>query len=79
MVESSQPLVSNKTVKIKIALQSDPDNIWTELEIPRDLEPPRKMTALLYAKDHLCEMIGLKNYLLMFGDELEVNEEKILR
>ena len=74
MVEST----NNKSVTIKLVLQSDP-GVYTEVQIPRDLEPPCKMTALMYARDHLLQMIGLKNYELIFGEELLTNEEKILR
>ena len=73
MVEST-----NKSVTIKLVLESDPD-IYTQVQIPRDLEPPCKMTALLYARDHLLETIQLKNYALIFGDDLKTDEEKILR
>ena len=37
------------------------------------------MTALLYARDHLLQSIELKNYELIFGDDLKTDEEKILR
>ena len=33
----------------------------------------------MYARDHLLETIQLKNYELIFGDDLKTDEEKILR
>ena len=51
---------ANTTIKYKFVLISDPD-CFTELEVPRkDLEPAKKMTALLYARDYLKEQVGLK-------------------
>ena len=63
MVSSS---TANKSYRIRLSLMADPENCYTELELPRDLKPPQKMTALLYARDHLREVAGLKEVALMF-------------
>ena len=44
------------TVTIRISLLSDPENCFTEVELPKkDFEPSKKMTALLYVKDYFMQ------------------------
>lgn len=76
MVESFASM--NKKFKITILLGTDPE-CFTEIEIPRDLDPSYKMTALLYARDHLLQQVGLKEYQLMFDNVQPITEEKVLR
>ena len=71
--------LANTTVKYKFILITD-DNCFAELDLPRkDLEPAKKMTALLYVRDYLKDQVGLKEAQLMFDGELETTEEKMLR
>ena len=42
------------------------------------LQPPHRMTSLLFAIDYLKEMTGLTEITLMFDEEMPTNEEEIL-
>ena len=46
---------SNK-VTIRLSLLADPENCYTEIELPKkDFEPYKKMTALLFVKDYFLQ------------------------
>lgn len=72
----SKMVESNKHT---IRLQLEDNSVSVELALEETVEPKTQMTALLYAKDFLAGILGLKVVQLMFDAENPTNEEEILQ
>ena len=70
--------LGSQRFQVKLALMSDPQNIYVEIGLDPGLQPAQMMTSLLFAKDYLKEITGLTEVVLMFDEEMPTNEEEIL-